>query len=99
MMPSMQVVLGNASPSLTSLVSQGLRQSSIVPSVLFGPEGNFSSGPQIIQAIARLLGPNQSSPTTLQPTFGGTSLAVESPIAQPAALTSVGEAVGTSIDY
>ena len=52
----MQAVLGNASLSLTALVSQDLRQRNILPLALFGPEGSFSSGPQIIQAVAGILG-------------------------------------------
>ena len=52
----MQAVLGNASPSLTALVSQDLRQRNILPLALFGPEGSFSCGPHIIQAVAGILG-------------------------------------------
>ena len=52
----MQAVLGDASPSLTALVSQDLRQMNILPLAVFGPEGSFSSGPQIIQAVAGILG-------------------------------------------
>ena len=52
----MQAVLGNANPSLTALVSQDLRQKNVLPLAVFGPEGSFSSGPQIIQAVAGILG-------------------------------------------
>lgn len=55
----MQAVLGSASPSLTALVSQGLRQGNVLPRTLFGPEGNFSNGPEIVQAVAELLRINQ----------------------------------------
>ena len=51
-----QAVLGNASPSLTALVSQGLRQGNILPPTLFGPEENFSNGPEIVHTVAELLG-------------------------------------------
>lgn len=51
----MQDVLNSASPSLVAEVSQGLHGGNILPPVLFGPEGNLSSGPDIVQAIIRLL--------------------------------------------
>ena len=59
-----QAVLGNASPSLTALVSQGLRQRNILPPRFFGPEGNFSNGPDIVQTVAGLLGLAQSPQLT-----------------------------------
>lgn len=62
-----QAVLGTASPSLTALVSQGLRQGNILPRTLFGPEGNFSNGPEIVQAVAQLLGIPQRALRTLAP--------------------------------
>ena len=52
----MQNILDSASASLTTLVSQGLRQRAVLPLALFGPEGNFGSGSQIVQAVARILG-------------------------------------------
>jgi hypothetical protein len=51
----LQDVLNSASPSLVAEVSQRLHLGNILPPVLFGPEGNLSSGPDIVQAIIRLL--------------------------------------------
>ena len=46
---------------MIALVSQGLRRENVLPLAIFGPEGNFSNGAEIVGAIAAILGVAQGS--------------------------------------
>ena len=70
----MQAVLRNASPSLISQLNQGLRQTGVFPSAAYGLEGNFSTGPQIVQAVSELLSNNSVIRDGAQSPSGGSLL-------------------------
>ena len=70
----MQAVLRNASPSLISQLNQGLRQTGVFPSMTYGLEGNFSTGPQIVQAVSELLSSNSVIRDGAQSPSGGSLL-------------------------